>query len=281
MLAWYINSAGIGDKAYIDLNTFAAPSFIQLSADSATDNWIFSLNSVGFYNAKDGASGNSYFEINKPSDLYRFGDMDGSNTGTTLILNDAVQLSRITSASGNRLFLDALNGLYQMGDIDGFGNSSYAEINDATQFAQIILGTNPCLILDAPNADYLMGDINGVGNSTLINAFDSASSCRMTAGNVLLAQLDLDHLNSNFEIILNGVRRLLLDEANNRYQIGDLGVTTNNGGIIDLDDAASMLSFGNTANNLGITINGVAGFTGVVAPVNTITVNNGIVTNVA
>ena len=54
-----------------------------------------------------------------------------------------------------------------------------------------------------------------------------------------------------------------------------------NGGFIQIDDAGNAFKINNTASNIGININGVAGFTGTVTPVVSITVNNGIVTAVA
>lgn len=84
---------------------------------------------LSFFNV----AGNFYLDINYATLIFQMGDINGSNTGTALILNDTIQLSRITSASGNRLFLDAANGLYQMGDIGGFGNSVFLNIDDTAQ----------------------------------------------------------------------------------------------------------------------------------------------------
>ena len=62
--------------------------------------------------------------------------------------------------------------------------------------------------------------------------------------------------------------------------IGDVGVL-GSGMIAVVNVPGSRFQVTNTALNAAHEINGVVGFTGVVAPVNTITVDGGIVTNVA
>jgi hypothetical protein len=81
-----------------------------------------------------------------------------------------------------------------------------------------------------------------------------------------------------FAETLNTGRFLRLDStAIQEYQIGDIDGTLN-GTAFTIDDNNNNFIFDNTASNAGIMINGVAGFTGTVAGVTNITVNNGIVT---
>lgn len=63
-------------------------------------------------------------------------------------------------------------------------------------------------------------------------------------------------------------------------QLGDVDGSVN-GNRFTIDDAAGTFTIENTGLNARVVINGVNGFTGTVAPVNTITVDGGIVTNVA
>lgn len=103
-------------------------------------------------------------------------------------------------------------------------------------------------------------------------------------------------INGNFTRLLvndpNQNVSIVNQNANNRgfevdffggnYRLGDID-NTGNGAKLEIDNNSlnGILRLSNATNDLSITINGDAGFTGTVAAPATITVNNGIVTNVA
>ncbi len=78
--------------------------------------------------------------------------------------------------------------------------------------------------------------------------------------------------------------KIWMDWFLDKYMFGDCDtfptVGTGNGTHMNIDDAANTFFLKNTANNAIINMNGVGGFTGTVTPVNSITVNGGIVTMV-
>jgi len=115
--------------------------------------------------------------------------------------------------------------------------------------------TNHYLILDGIGDTYAIGDINNVFGSGLM---------QLGGGLILFS------LNTNNYLNLNA----------NDCSIGDIS-TALNGGILQVNDAASIINIDNTAHDMGITINGITGFSGTVANPVTITVESGIVTNVA
>ena len=172
---------------------------------------------LGRYHIQDAAL-NQFLFIDPVNNLFELGDINGSNTGTTLILNDAVQLSRITSASGNRLFLDALNGLYQMGDIDGFGNGIFFGIDDVNQIARIRVNSalDDMLFLNFFSGDYAMGDAS--------------------------TGITVNRTNSFITILLN--RYLSLDPTLALYEIGDID-SANNSSRLTIDDTQVSLMFSN------------------------------------
>lgn len=351
---------GISNGTNLEIND--ALSYCFLGQPSGTNLYIDDVIQRAWIQSQS----NFYLDIDKGNDLYRFGDINGSNTGTTLILNDAIQLSRITSASGNRLFLDALNGLYQIGDIDAFGNRSKLDIDDAAMLTQITVNGNYNVGIDEANFLYVFGDGNNLsvgpllqldgvlgvaelyGGTTvnklrlLINEisqtvqFEETGNKRLFIdvtnalyqfGDITAASagnnsfIEVDDTNQAFQFFIGTDPYLVADVANNSYALGDFNFASGGtvmyldsvngfavyaagntlinfntaantysigdlsaaaGGLkIALLDATNKVQIKNTANTAFIEMNGVNGFTGTVAPVNTITVVGGIVTNVA
>lgn len=165
------------------------------------------------------------------------------------------------------LILDNANGKWGIGDLanyiepvfeifkastDDKGFSFYAEDAANARVAQLSMGVIPA------TGSYITASFNDPVNNV---AFDFD--------------------NQGIEFIRNADNVFLVDFANDIYSFGDRSGGILNGSHIEINDAANVLNIKNTANTLGININGVAGFTGTVAAPATITVNNGIVTNVA
>lgn len=99
---------------------------------------------------------------------------------------------------------------------------------------------------------YQFGDFLGANNGTSINLYDNTGECIITAG--------------SRTINMNAL---------------SIAVSAGSNARLDVNQSFGEIQFSNNANNVKLRINNVLGFTGTVTPVNTITVNNGIVTNVA
>jgi len=78
-------------------------------------------------------SANRYLNIDKSNNMYQFGDINGSNSGSTLQLDDATGISWIVISTGVRLLLDTLNGNYAIGDVGLFGNGTHVLIDDTNK----------------------------------------------------------------------------------------------------------------------------------------------------
>jgi len=167
----------------------------------------------------------------------------------------------ITAADSLGLMLstDRATGLYQLGDIDNGANGLRLTIDDASQVGRIGNNIADQLLIDIANNFYSFSDINAALNGT---------------------QLTIDDANNAFRARDFFGDGLFIDFSALRYRLGDID-TAGNGNVIIVDDATNVFDINNTAGNIGININGVAGFTGTVTPVVSITVNNGIVTAVA
>lgn len=190
------------------------------------------------------------------------GDLAGSGNGTRLRINDTLQVVDILNGAIPRRFLslDRTNDIYQIGDIDIATNGTKFLIDNAQRQASIVDGfVKIGLFIDLNTGQYVIGDQAGGTNGTRLDIQDNAALA---------------------EIKTNISNMLTLDQGGGFYRFGDMAGAAN-GGVVDLNDAGNVLNLFNTAGTLGININGVAGFTGTVVAPATITVNNGIVTNVA
>lgn len=227
------------------------------------------------------------------------GDNFGGGNTTQFLLDDTNQLSAIGQDPTNIfpwLYLDGANRDFALGDFFGAHNSNYVECDDVTQ--RIVVNGSGDIRIEAGNstrlrqntnggaltytqagAPYLqldplgtagfgspnwsMGDINGALNSCFIRLENNAKIFRVNLG-------------------ANPRSWIVADDTNKNVAFGDIQ-GSNQGTVIQVSDAVGLgiISMGNTANNAIVRMNNVNGFTGTVAPVNTITVNGGIVTNVA
>jgi len=214
---------------------------------------------------------------------YGIGDIDGVNNSTALYIGDGAsnflefydisgdylllrpfngryQLGDINAATnGNHLFIDDVNQITRLGDVNSTVNGSHIVINDAAQSLVFNAGGNqPLQILS--NAGFYQIGFFGSPNNTTFTFSDPAALMQMYAGAA-------------------GGYWIEVDGINETVRIGD-DLNVANGTVLTVDDQANQFIFKNTANTAGIQINGVAGFTGTVTPVVSITVNNGIVTAV-
>jgi len=168
--------------------------------------------------------------------------------------------------NGNQIgmFLDFLNQLFQLGDTNDVFNGNKVSIDDAGQrweIGQKTAITN--LLLNFPAAAIGLSFFDSVGNNPFLLPDPGTGGIAFMTAPDFATQLALS------------------DAGNGRLaQLGNVGAG-NNGNVFTVDDANGLFDITNTALNAVVRMNGVNGFTGVVAPVNTITVDGGIVTNVA
>jgi hypothetical protein len=210
-----------------------------------------------------GEAGSSHFIVN-PAGAYLLGDLSGLGNGSNIGVVDASKQLRFNSGGAIYFDISAGIGSYRMGDVSTVANGSLLSINDATQFMSLDSGGASYLTLDIAGGYFAFGDDFSIGTGT-----------ELTMDN----NLGRIHMYTKINGV-NNQRVFTINSTTNTYEIGDLN-TANNGAKFTVNDATGAFIFGNAANNSTIAINGVAGFTGTVAPVNTITVIGGIVTAVA
>lgn len=163
--------------------------------------------------------------------------------------------------------VDPANGLYQLGDISGVGNGLALYIDDTGNTVEIGIGLfiDPNLEIDRVNSLYGLGDVYGNFNGCSWVAWDQSN---VSYGTVTINGAA-------------GVRGLeLVGDPFNQFAIGDVGFNQNRTEV-RVDDNVNEIQMRNNANNASVRMNGALGFTGTVTPVNSITVNGGIVTAVS
>lgn len=230
---------------------------------------------------------------------FRMGDIAGVGNGLELNMDDTLRLITMGTNAGFMFTLDQGAGIYMIGDVSGVAGFGKLILNDAIDQFDIELDGTTCIRLSSTAGvqSFQMGNgntgiiiDNSVTNSAIISintnaimnlnngagVYQFGDISASASGSVLV----LSDVSQFLSFQVGGFQHLRVDAGNNLYQLGDIDSGAN-GGKIELQDAANLLILGNNANNLAININGVGGFTGTVTPVTTITVNNGIVTNVA
>lgn len=191
-----------------------------------------------------------------------------ANNGTSLS-GTTVQLGQDVGAVGNPAQLLNDRELPLIGNSFNWkGNNISLTIEDApginlqNLFVSDVAGSR-FLMVDTFLHECWLGDIDVFYNGNGIDIHDDVNVINMISnGGWKIFSIDWN----------NAPDRLVL--------LGDIQARWN-GNLLKLDDLSNVLSLDNTIHNASIQINGVAGFTGTVTPVNTITVNGGIVTNVA
>lgn len=210
--------------------------------------------------------------------------------GTTIrtLIDDANSVFLIQDGVGNdRFLIDNVSDIVRLGDLDSTNNALQLNIDDAGLFAEIGLGlqTSPALYLDFAGQEYTLGDYFGTGNGNGIDIRDVTGFQRVNIGDIGFANnrnlFTVDDLLRRYQM-KQGNQQLVFnaDITNSLYELGDIAGIVN-GTFLSIDDATGVFSLKNSTNNSSIKINGIAGFTGTVSPVNSITVVGGIVTAVS
>jgi len=165
---------------------------------------------------------------------------------------------------GNGMFIDFSNQLYQFGDVDDSFNGNQLSINDATQRWEIGQRTAIAnLLLNFPAAGIGLSFFDSAGNNPFLLPDPGTGGIAFMSAPDFSTQIALSDSGSG-----------------SVADLGDVGAATT-GMTLRVDVPNSEVVINDGANNAAVRINTVLGFTGVVAPVNTITVDGGIVTNVA
>lgn len=248
-------------------------------------------------------AGNDLLLLDPANDTYIFGDIS-----QTYFYNDALGFE---IASGGNAAIGQNVGNYRFGDLSAALNNTELSIDDPNQLVQFIFGTDPYFVLDNGTQNWAIGDYNNfvkpvVGLFSQLNLDGIYLEAHNTndgrfnidtggASNHPLIETEIVRAggiatgwtmdNDRYWLRHDNGYKMWFDWATSLYMIGDCDtfptVGTGNGTHLNVDDAASTFFFKNTANNAGININGVGGFTGTVSPVNSITVDGGIVTAVS
>lgn len=138
-------------------------------------------------------------------------------------------------------------------------------INDlASLFSISDSAANPFFLINIAAGYYSLGDDNLVANGTEIFIQDTFN--RVTVGGTING-------------IIGSAFMQLEGGLINVFGIGDVG-NNQNGTKIEAHDNVSEIWLTNFVGGAAVRINGTLGFTGTVTPVNSITVDGGIVTNV-
>lgn len=196
--------------------------------------------------------------------LFRVGDVDFSANGTQWIMDDTNRRFLFTSAVGDMLDLDQTNGQYIIGDISAAVNGTKFTVDDGAQIFTAVNNGSAYLTLDVANNYYSLGDDFNATNGGVFTIDNGAGRIQMK-----------NLINGFISSQVFDIRGAL-----NTYSMGDLDLK-NNGLRFVLDDTIAKFQIDNIAHNSLVRINGVDGFTGTVTPVNSITVNGGIVTAVS
>lgn len=228
-------------------------------------------------------------------------------------LEKTSNLAYVRVQNDDFLRIDVGTGLFQIGDINSTVNGSILNIDDTNQKLEFLNNANTYLIADVFGGQMALGDYTNFLEPVFYAQFSTAGN---PTGEIYVPTPSGDYV--DFSMFHNPTSRSVLDISNgaaryqqrfdinagvqeeylikrpgapdriflhldwiaNTYGIGDLSGAINGTNLV-VADVTSSIDITNTAANAFVRINGVPGFTGTVTPVTTITVDGGIVTNVA
>jgi hypothetical protein len=252
-----------------DIGAVGDPAILVSDREIPMDTFSFFMND---------ALGNAIFGLDQLTPQYFLGDFALTGEGNYLWLQNVAPGTTYLSCGGL--------GFLQLGDVDGLGNGSVFRIDDALMDITALMnnifraqdsGGNRYLQLDVPTGLYQMGDIDNSVNGLKVIIADFINTFLISDAAANYFNIDAISLLSNWSFTNVGIQQ---DGSNNQVSLGDINAA-NNGMQIIIDDTANELRIANTGNNSIVRMNGVAGFTGTVLAPATITVDGGIVTNVA
>lgn len=214
-----------------------------------------------FYFLDSGVFNTSSIEIS--ADNARFGQQTNN-----LEFDRLAQTFELQLANERLFFLDRTNDRYSWGDNV---NQTTPVVRFQTNGAEQILELFTNNIIENTNT-IITGISDDLGATMQFSVLGKALAGSQTL--TINGNVGLDYTDGS-----TGGRFLNLDQINLFSQIGDVDALLT-GANFTIDIQNSLFQFNDTLGAAVIQINGVNGFTGTVTPVNSITVNGGIVTNV-
>ena len=229
---------------------------VQLGGNPLLHDSTFDLANF-LFSITNGGSSFKYFLLDPTNDAYSLGDIDDSNNGTFLQIDDLNRRINGMQSSNLGLQLDFGNFLFYLGDVTGFVNGTKLAIDDLAKLAQIVTNGGGMLSLDQNGAQYKMGDLNGSRNGTeiLIDDLNHQFFVQTQPGTnvgLLIDLLNLDYAMGDVNAVGNGTA-LNISDGNKRAIIADIA-----GQMLYLDQGASLYAMGDisgVANGTQINLN--------------------------
>lgn len=232
------------------------------------------------------ADNNKTFEANsgngrslslRPYDLlYYLGDIDTAQNGNVLSIDDINSVIQLGPQAVPGLQLNDLAHTFKLGDVLNVTTGAVFTVNTNDEQCYFNVGGFDYFVASAIDGKYKLGDIDGTGNGYKLSIDD-------TAGVIILG-------NNNNQFYVDGTTMLNTvggstilgaDTSGGNTDIYSVNMNTLTGINIKMISDAKEISFTNGTNDLSLRINSNLGFTGTVSPVNSITVEGGIVTAVS
>lgn len=238
-----------------------------LLADYANDTYTFgSLNNTGTYFYND-AFGFEIASDNKPAIgqnnyVYQFGDYIKTQNGTNFYVDDNLETVQVLFNQIEPFFsLNRQTNAYSIGDAVNFSVPSL--LLDGTQQLASIYAVN--------GSDEIYSEFNTSTKRFFTTLTDGV---RLTDMELNLDFFSIGSGNGSIDKYLN------MSWISELIQLGDIDMS-NNRLMFEIDIANNVFRFGNDTDTATLEINSIPGFTGTVSPVTSITVEQGIVTNVS
>lgn len=216
--------------------------------------------------------------------VYGFGELLGAFNGSQIGIDDANEAFDYQTITSGHLFnITGISGNASLGDLD-FNLTGFQMLLDyANQHFSVFTGPFPgsrFLDIDRVAGVYQFGDMDSTGDGMTLSFYGGGYSdwgdTNSLNNNTVFSVDDSIQQCAAYE---NGNRMLDLNGSTNIFSIGR--VTGGGNTRLSIDDNTGIFDIRNGALTSSITMNNVPGFTGTVAAPATITVDGGIVTNVA
>lgn len=239
---------------------------------------------------------------------YRIGDVTGAGNLSRISINDTLQTIEALFGLDSLLQLDYATDVWGIGDVSNFtkpvidsafntgGNifiNQYIQDTTGNAFVNFDIATNDVTLLSRMRSDVSNGTDRTIfeqQSDTLFFRFNNLDKFLIDLVNNRYSLGDIGIANNGSQILIDDTSRIfaffdsvgqsiVAGGANFQVDIGDIDNNINKLQL-SVEPHLNQVRIDNITNTAGILINGVAGFTGTVTPVNSITVDAGIVTNV-
>lgn len=193
------------------------------------------------------SAANISLNLDEASRLYEIGSLGLGNTTKLSVLDGTKNVRATTGALKRMLDLENVNFTYQIGDLDSLSNGTLIKIDAAANSIQLkdgsLTGSAIGWVFTLQNTVTGRGTWAAPPAGGLTAANNGLSVVGTTVklgGSNLLAATDIPQNNFKFTHSSSAKNILLLDPANNLYQIGDINGITN-GTFISINDATQQI----------------------------------------